>query len=467
MAKTVIDTSEGCGCKQSPCTCNNPIDEVKKKWARHSHFSHFAELPNPILKEVSEKNEGYNKTFRLLDMVVPYYGDNNHNAHGFLEFLMGLPETSPTQWMCWQSRRKSAFGGRVKLVKGDTEYYSGEELNDFETNLDDFKLFVEGIEFEFDSVRELAECVFDNLFLSGNAYIEVELKTVTVGNVTENFAYLYLHSPTHCLYLRTKRGEPRIIAISPFWNNFNKLAEDNAVTIPVYPAVIEESKGSVRTVRTIFHLKNKTPQRVYYGVPDTLASFQDQYRERQDKTYLCKESANGWTGTNAVEAEESDDEKDDIRFSEMVNDKFSNKGEGKRVMVTFRPKGATPWNWHSLPANTNEKFYEVTQQIHEKSIIGTNLLSRIYLGIENAKGGQGSNAYEQEVKRININVVEPDQNKVGGFLTKIFRYIAESSGYEAMKDYKIDFTNPVMDRIELENEQLNNIAGDSTEGADE
>lgn len=453
-------------CDKTPCQCGNPFDEIKKNLLRGSRFFGFDDIPNPILKEVSEKNEVYKDTFRLIDMAVPYFGDNINSAHGFLEWYMGLIDTSTTQSMCWQARKKSAFGGKIRLLEGDSEFDTGKEAADPISDINPFKEFLEDVEIELDSLIELSRCMFDNIYFSGNIYVEVEIRQVKIGESTKSRAFIYLHESLHCVYLRTKREEAKLIAISPFWCSYDRLAESNTVVLPVFPEIEEQGSGATKTIRTIFHFRNKVPNRRFYGLPDSMASFIDQYRERQDKMYLCKESANGWTGRTVIEVEESSKPEEDEDLAEHMAQTFTNKGKGKSFVFSTRPADATPIVVKNLPANTNEKFYETTQAIHERSIIGSNQLSKVYLGIESAKGGQGNNAYEQEVERININVTEPDQNKIGSAITKILRFCSEYVGFEEMKNLRIDFTNPVMDEIRAKNESINNSSGDSGEGAD-
>lgn len=366
----------------------NPKKDVFNRRRRQVGLQLY-QVKNPIPDEVCDPDEI--QTFFKKWNFVPYAGTTNHSGQMLLVWYLMLAQLSPTHNACISKKLKYAVGGKATPVRSeDQEWDTGEESQPLpspeKTNYRD--TVNEFIDFD-GGVTKFHRRIGWAFEATGNAWVEMSYsQTLGVGRVS-----LKAHRVTHCLYLNTKPGEMRVVAISPKWED-NYLNKNQPRYVPLYPNFVQDENG---ILRTMFHLKNGDNS--WYGRPESAGADLYKYREVQDAMYLVKQAGANFTGQLIIEVEDDDPEyaaaiEDESAkhvgfagFADRFEQNYTQKADDPQsVLVTARPYGSKPMFVFQVSPNTNQDWYKVTGEIAEQKITRAHGCTPRFMGFEVANG---------------------------------------------------------------------------------
>lgn len=350
-------------------------------------------VANPIPDEVADSQE-LKKLFNRYNLV-PYAGTSKESGHSLLTWYKTLAKLSPTHNACIDKKLKYAVGGKATAIFSfDPEWNTGEEEREPTTaQKRQYRDAVSEV-FEFEGgLRDFHYNLGWNFQESGNAFLEFSFAEV----MGQGRIHMKAHDTAHCLYLNTKPGEARIVAVSPVWTE-EYLKKNEPRYVPLFPNFVNQDGA----LRTMFHLKSG--QNSWYGRPDSQGSDLYKYREFQDALYLVKQSAANFTGQLIIEVEDDDPDLSPAlengaagqagygSFAERFEQNYTQKSDDPQsVLVTARPFGSRPMFVFQISPNTNEAWYRETGKIAEEKIVRSHGCTLRFISFD------VSNGFSQEV----------------------------------------------------------------------
>lgn len=426
----------------------NPKKDLFRRKAKQ--VGHLFRLSNPIPEELKD-SKGLKDIFKNWNLI-PYAGKTAESGHSLLVWYLMLATLSPTNAAAISKKIKYAIGGKVKVVRStDPEFETGEELQPVTVNesvmyRDTLKTF-----FEFDQgiVKFHRRIGWQNE-ATGNSFVEMVYAEVNgQGRISVRAL-----KTTNCLFVNTKPGEARAVAISPVWED--KYLEKNPPrVVPVYPVFARDEDGNLRTM---FQLKSG--DNTHYGRPPSSGSDVYKYREVQDSIYLVKAAASDFTGKLIMEVEDDDPEFSGAlenenaekagfdSFVDRFEQNFTNKGDDPQsVVVSSRPYGSRPMFVFQIAPNTKENWYAVTGKQNAETILRSHELTLRFMGFETSSGFS-TDVY---ISDYLLNV-EPVINELHDEITNFTNGIITAGwsllGRDEMNVYSIAFTPPIQSSIE-------------------
>lgn len=354
----------------------------------------FSDAVSPLAQEIKDP-KGTQETFKKWPLI-PFAGTLEESNHALLAFLNSAKFISPTQGACHESIKTYVFNSKLEIGRlEDPDFNLEDSIVDIPLDTKKaFRDFIrENVLLEDNlTYTQIVKNLFDSFKSNGNYFIELVL-TTTAG---VKQAFIYQHNTETCAYWATARNEPKLIVISPQFDD-EYLRKNQPAIVPVFPNYSENKN----VFRTIIHIKNGAFK--WYGRPDWVAAKANVYREWQDADYTMKMAANQWTGHVFIEVEEDDvdpepfgletgagtpDSGDTFQtVSERIDLNFTMKAEDPQTaLITSRPYGAKPAFVHQFKPVTNEKFFIASSAEHRQKIIENNQWSERLLGNSIAQG---------------------------------------------------------------------------------
>lgn len=412
--------------------------------------------PVPATVKDADEYERFFKTYK--DVFIPYSGTEKYSSHSLLGLLLSLKELSVTTSGVLLAKRRFALSGKIRMVKDPDETF---DLGEIEPASDrekqqfyDFSrsVFWRGADMQPISPRVFGQYISDDLDTVGNAYIEATF-TETAG---QRAVYFDLHRPTDCLYLVTSPGENRLIAISPIWTE-EYLQRKPPRILPVYPAMGEEN-GVRKTLIPV-----KEGNYTWYGRPLALSAMNYAYFEYQNSDYLNKAAYSQFSGQVMIEVEDAEPAINDMDldaadagfadFADKAEQRLTNKADDLQTMlVTSRPYGTSPAFVFQFEPNTNENWYNITNQEAERQILKAHGFPQRLVGLE-ANSGLSSNVFLDVVRTFSPTLFRELQQRVETPVNKCYRLAAEFLGDNVAQGISIRFTSPYQSMLDEQREQ--------------
>ena len=445
----------------------NPKEHVPKR-AKQNRVVRVDEFEHPIPSEV--RDVGELKKFFDKYRFVPYAGSEKKTSHGLLNLLLSMSQNG-TQKAVIESLKSHCFGGKMDVIASvDPDFDIDEERQVSETEKRAFRDWLrESVTF-YDSgsrivtLRDFSGYCFDDLKACGNVYVELVM-TETLG---VRSVHAYLHKPESCLYFATKKGEPRILAISPIWRE-DYLKKNPPVAIPAFPNFVDDENS---TRRTIIHLRNGNSN--WYGRPDSIGSFLYQYRELQDANYLIKLSRGNFTGLVIIEVEEDNpefsrdmnrdaQEAGYVNAADRLEHNFTQKGKDpSSIMYLTRPHGARPVTIEQVEPNDSHEWYTALDELSERKIIAAHSWSKRLMGDSQANGFS-SNVFLDELK-TKSDTIEKNRLNISGLVNKIIMQAAIFFERPEFEGLSIAYTSPFFGLMnEMQQDDNNNNSDGSSQ----
>lgn len=431
--------------------CGDVSENPKQRMRRrkpHKGLSLY-QIDNPIPSEIEDPEE-LRRLFQKWNLV-PYSGSTKESGQMLLTWYQMLAQLSPTNNACISKKLKYAVGGKATFVQMlDPEFDTGEEARvlstaEKKTVRDTINEF-----FEFEhGYAKLHRFIGKSFEATGNAWCEMSFsKTLDVGRI-----HIKAHKVTNCLYVNTKAGEAKVVAVSPKWTN-NYLDKYPPRYVPMYPNFVEENGA----MRTMFHLKNG--DNTWYGRPESEGADVYKYREVQDALYLVKQAGANFTGQLIIEVEDDDPEFAPAideqgagdagfnSFADRFEQSYTQKSEDPQsVLITARPYGSKPMFVFQMKPHTSESWYKVTGEIAEQKIIRAHGLTLRFMGLDVANGF-ATDAFVSDYVMNVEPIIEELMQTLTGFTNKIMTAGWKLLGKEDMNAYSIVFNSPIQSAID-------------------
>lgn len=429
----------------------------------------LGKLTNPILEEWKQAGEAFSPVFGSIQHLVPYFGFLQEYSHGVLMWLIDRYNLSSTHSACINSKNEYAFlGAKLKLVKKENTlfYHESSEPDVSESELENYvkNLFTIQIS-ENNHLGGLASSAGRSLQITGNVYILARW----IGTGENARAELKILKTQNCVYWNPPGATTEKIIYSKHFGDVSKFQLGNLEIYPV--SKISGNKVELNTrnkngvTETIFHLKEYSPTRYFYGQPGWLASFNKAYHEQQIDAYKSKEAERGFEGRTLLEFEQA---APNVNYSDgqpvmnidgetgaefdPVLDTFGHRKT--RVTVTERPSGAGAFKAFNIPANTNEKYYLEMAKLDETGIIRTHNWSDLLLGGTIVGSGWAANVYWDMVEIKNLTTIEPLQNTICSFLNSILSVVWNETNREELKEYSFYMQSSIQRELEERKKRL-------------
>lgn len=406
-------------------------------------------LKNPIPDEVTD-SKGLRSIFKNWNLI-PYSGTTANSGHNLLNWYLLLARLSPTNSASIEKKIKYSVGGKARIVRSvDPEFDTGEEAVEVTTAeavayVDTLKKF-----FDFDGgISSLSRRIGWQYEATGNSF--VELSIAQVGGETR--FYLKAHKTTNVLFVNTKPGDAKVVAVSPVWED--KYLERNPPrVVPIYPVI---AKGEDGVLRSMFQLKAGT--NTWYGRPPSSGADIYKYREVQDSIYQVKVVASDFTGRLIIEVEDDSPEfapaiEDQNAeragyegFAERWAENFTNSAENPQsVVVSSRPYGSKPMFVFQVSPNTKESWYQVTGKIAEEKILRANQVTPRFMGVE-VSSGFSSDVYLSDYLLNMEPVITELHNVITNFINSILSAGWNFIGMGDQDVFSIAFAPPIQSAL--------------------
>lgn len=432
----------------------------------------FDRLANPIPAEIKDAQE-LKDHFRDFP-YVPYAGNAEESCHSLLKWMNQMRMLSPTHGACIESKKSYALSGKLEIKDTTNAEFSCKEKTVSEERKVSFITFLNDT---FDlgglSWKHLINNNYDTKADNGNSFTEV---IITKVNNAQKVKVIQHHSEC-CLFLATKAGKPKIIAISPQWDS-EYLQRRRPKHVPVFPAY-KESRDK-KTVRTIIH--GKIGNYNWYGRPEWISSFMYVYREFQDANYLVKQANNNFIAQAFIEIEESDSDSNtpwkdqdavDAGFDSLVErfeENFTAKSDDPQtVMLSTRPYGAKAAFIHEFKPNTSHEFFKTSDDITTNKIIQGHQWSKRFLG-ENQTQGFSTNIFIDELRVKESGILSQIRDACLSDVNKIFLFVSkfldmkefENLGFSISSNFDNEYIAAVVDQQQVKNKKGNLKDGERT-----
>ena len=441
----LTQNSDCCGETQP----TNPKAELRRRNNGKKGVQLYS-VKNPIPEEVADSQEL--KSIFSKYNFVPFAGTTKESGHSLLAWYKTLGKLSPTHGACMDKKLKYAVGGKATAIFSfDPEWDTGEERKEPSSQQKtEYRDLVSEF-FDFDGgIGKLHYFLGWNYQETGNAFVEFSFaETMGQGRI-----HLKCHDTAHCLFLNTKPGEAKVVAISPVWTE-DYLKRNEPRYVPMYPNFVNQDGA----LRTVFHLKSG--QNTWYGRPDSKGSDLYKFREFQDALYLVKQSSANFTGQLIIEVEEDDpdlapaindggaEEAGFSSFSERFEQNYTQKSDDPQsVLVTARPFGSRPMFVFQIQPNTNENWYRETGAIAEEKIVRSHGCTLRFMSFD------VSNGFSQEVfisdYIVNMEpVIESLRQEICSFMNEAISLGWRLLGLENQMDgYSLWFVDPIQSTVE-------------------
>lgn len=429
----------------------NPKERARqRRKSGNARVVQLTEFENPIPAQINDVEE-LKEFFEKYPQFVPYSGTSKYSSHSLL-LLLNSMATMGTQAACIESIARFSFGGKVSIVRRTDPVFeldepgepSPREKMEFYQHLKEYFRFYD-VGGSLVSIREFAKAIFHDQKASGNAFVEVVL-TEVAGQ--RRVSAKILHTE-HCLYLATEPGEQKYVGVSYRWDDVY-IRQNPPRLLPLHPTFEQDEDG---VLRTVIHLKQGNYN--WYGRPDSMGSFLDQYGEMQHANYLIKMSRGGFMGLVFVELEEDNPEieysmEEEAReagfenLQDRMDENFSMRGKDPTgMMLVTRPYGGRQMVVGRVEPNTNENYFQVTGEMREASIIRSHQWSRRILG-DSVPSGFSNNIFADELK-TKSDVIENARLDVSELINKIIwdgNIFLEQPQFEELS---VAFQSPLFD----------------------
>jgi len=363
-----------------------------------------------------------------------------------------LGKLSPTHNSCMDKKLKYAVGGKATAIFSfDPEWETGEE--DKEPSRAQKVQYRDAVSEFFDFAGGLGNFHYSvgwSYQETGNAFVEFSFSEV----LGQGRIHMKAHDVQQCLYLNTKPGEAKVVAISPVWTE-DYLKKHEPRYVPLFPNFVQQEGA----LRTMFHLKNG--ENTWYGRPESKGSDLYKFREFQDALYLVKQSAANFTGQLIIEVEDDDpdlapaldnagaEQQTGENFAERFERNYTQKSDDPQsVLVTARPFGSRPMFVFQVSPNTNENWYKETGIIAEQKITRSHNCTLRFMSFD------VSNGFSQEVfisdYIVNMEpVIESLRQTICVFVNEAISFGWQLLGLEKQfDDFSLWFVDPIRSTVQ-------------------
>ena len=311
--------------------------------------------------------------------------------------------------------------------------------------------------------EEIKRAVFD-LKLYGNATMQV------YWDDTHTKVVKFYHVPVQNIRAEKLYDNPKIqnYYYCVDWNDYK--AQKYKKKIPAF--------GTSNEKMELLYIKNYTPGKYYYSLPDWMSALQFSYVEAELSNLHINNIENGFLPlvminmNNGIPAPE---ERQTIE--DLIESKFTGTRNAGRFMISFNDDAERKPTIETISTdNLHEKYKYVAEYAQDRILVGHRITSPLLFGIRTEANGFSSQSEEMKTafSILQTMTINPFQNLVINFLTTAL----SEGGYEDTELYfdqltplailseTADETGQTIDQVEDDiNEQGENPAAIEDKGS--
>jgi hypothetical protein len=249
--------------------------------------------------------------------------------------------------------------------------------------------------------EELKRVIFD-LKLYGNGAFQV------IWNDEHTKIVKFYHIPVQTLRAEKLYDNPKVenYFYCTDWYDMRKVRDKK--TIPAF--------GTSNEKREILYIKNYTPGKYYYSVPDWISALQFSEVEAELSNLHINNIENGFLPlvmvnmNNGIPAPE---ERDTIE--DLIERKFTGTRNAGRFMISFNDDAANKPTIDTIQIeNLHEKFQYVADYAQDRILVAHRITSPLLFGIRTANNGFSSQSEEMKTafSIMQTMTIQPFQNLV-------------------------------------------------------
>ena len=249
--------------------------------------------------------------------------------------------------------------------------------------------------------EELKRAIFD-LKLFGNGAFQV------YWNDDHTKVIKFYHIPVQTLRAEKLYDNPKIQNYFYCTDWFDMKAQKAKIKIPAF--------GTSNEKREILWLKNYTPGKYYYSIPDWIAALQFSFVEAELSNLHLNNIENGFLPlvmVNMNSGVPAPEERDTIE--DLIERKFTGTRNAGRFMISFNDDAANKPTIDTINIeNLHEKFQYVAEYAQDRILVAHRITSPLLFGIRTANNGFSSQSEEMKTafSIMQTMTVNPFQNLV-------------------------------------------------------
>ena len=249
--------------------------------------------------------------------------------------------------------------------------------------------------------EELKRAIFD-LKLFGNGAFQV------YWNDDHTKVIKFYHIPVQTLRAEKLYDNPKIQNYFYCTDWFDMKAQKAKIKIPAF--------GTSNEKREILWLKNYTPGKYYYSIPDWIAALQFSFVEAELSNLHLNNIENGFLPlvmVNMNSGVPAPEERDTIE--DLIERKFTGTRNAGRFMISFNDDAANKPTIDTINIeNLHEKFQYVAEYAQDRILVAHRITSPLLFGIRTANNGFSSQSEEMKTafSIMQTMTVNPFQNLI-------------------------------------------------------
>ena len=357
---------------------------------------------------MEKKNQNFS-VVSLNQQGIPMVTEDTKTRHNWVPFGIYMQDdfyAAITQTFSTSTTHAACIEGVGDLIFGKGLYSKNEEFQQRLT-----KLIPQ---------EETKKVVFD-LKLYGNAAYQV------FWNDEHTRIIKMYHIPVQTLRAEKLYDNPKI---QNYWYCIDWLdqkAQRNKKKIPAF--------GTSNEKMEILFIKNYTPGKYYYSLPDWMSAFQFAEAEAELSNLHINNITNGFLPAvminmnNGVPAPE---ERDTIE--DLIVRKFTGTSNAGRIMISFNDDPANKPTVDTINIeNLHEKFQYVAEYAQDRILVAHRITSPLLFGIRTANNGFSSQSEEMKTAYsiLSTMTITPFQN----LITNVLGEALVEGGYDTTELY--------------------------------
>jgi len=249
--------------------------------------------------------------------------------------------------------------------------------------------------------EELKRAIFD-VKLYGNGAFQV------YWNDDHTKVIKFYHIPVQTLRAEKLYDNPKIQNYFYCTDWFDMKAQKSKIKIPAF--------GTSNEKREILWVKNYTPGKYYYSIPDWIAALQFSFVEAELSNLHLNNIENGFLPlvmVNMNSGVPAPEERDTIE--DLIERKFTGTRNAGRFMISFNDDAANKPTIDTINIeNLHEKFQYVAEYAQDRILVAHRITSPLLFGIRTANNGFSSQSEEMKTafSIMQTMTIQPFQNLI-------------------------------------------------------
>jgi hypothetical protein len=395
----------------------------------------FAEADSSIIHEMVDHRE-VEKVFDKYN-YIPYATVGGRSAMKYAWYLMHAMQFSETKGAIVRKVNNFSLGGQYEITRSYDPYIYNPFVAEDSISKSDWDKYNEWHK-TIGLCNENYVSFFNKLgtFEQTNGMRAVEvIHSSTFGQDVVSFNCV---KPSELMRKYTGSDSYMVAALSPKWTD-GYLQRFPAREVPIWPNYEEYDDGTKRTV--VYQISGLYK---YYGRPDDIATFVNQYNEWKLNEFVTKQIDSNFIAQTILEVEKDSGAEKPFRDGAMpertslqvLKDKFTARGyDPSPVIPMSRSKDSTPFKAHDIKPNMTPKYYESLLGQFESSIHKGNDFPKALMMAETK--GFNSSQFMDAFEISSATKLMTHQLRVTSVVNECLFIAAEWTNNEWAKDFSL------------------------------